>query len=122
MHNFNVYEAVMLVCFGTSWPFALLKTIRVKNPTGKSLLFMYLILIGYISGILNKIPGIGHYDHVLWLYVLNMLMVAADLILTQYYMLRLKRLRCRSDPVCSGLCCHLIPVVCAGIFAEVCIL
>ena len=54
---------------------------------------MYLILIGYISGILNKIPGIGHYDHVLWLYVLNMLMVAADLILTQYYMLRLKRLR-----------------------------
>ena len=28
MHNFNVYEAVMLVCFGTSWPFALLKTIR----------------------------------------------------------------------------------------------
>jgi hypothetical protein len=93
MHNFNVYEAVMLVCFGTSWPFALLKTIRVKNPTGKSLLFMYLILIGYISGILNKIPGIGHYDHVLWLYVLNTLMVAADLILTQYYMLRLKRLR-----------------------------
>ena len=53
MHNFNVYEAVMLVCFGTSWPFALLKTIRVKNPTGKSLLFMYLILIGYISTI-NK--------------------------------------------------------------------
>lgn len=62
MHNFNVYEAVMLICFGASWPLALLKTIHVKNPTGKSLLFMYLILIGYISGILNKIPGIGHYD------------------------------------------------------------
>lgn len=93
MHNFNMYEAVMLICFGASWPLALLKTIRVKNPTGKSLLFMYLILIGYISGILNKLPGIGHYDHVLWLYVLNMLMVTADLVMTQYYMLRLKRMR-----------------------------
>ena len=55
----------MLVCFGASWPMSLLKTIRVKNPTGKSVIFMYLILIGYFSGILNKIPGIGHYDHVL---------------------------------------------------------
>ncbi len=93
MNNFNLYEAVMLVCFGASWPLSLLKTIRVKNPTGKSLLFMYLILIGYISGILNKIPGIGHYDHVLWLYILNTLMVATDLILSQYYAMRLKRRR-----------------------------
>lgn len=81
----------MLICFGASWPFALLKTIRVKNPAGKSLLFMYLILIGYISGILNKIPGIGHYDHVLWLYVLNTLMVFTDLVLTQYYLIRRRR-------------------------------
>ena len=52
---------------------------------------MYLILIGYISGILNKIPGIGHYDHVLWLYVLNTLMVFTDLVLTQYYLIRRRR-------------------------------
>lgn len=83
----------MLVCFGASWPMSLLKTIRVKNPTGKSLVFMYLILIGYISGILNKIPGIGHYDHVLWLYVLNTAMVSTDLILTQYYMNRIRKQR-----------------------------
>lgn len=93
MSNFNWYEAVMLVCFGASWPMSLLKTIRVKNPTGKSLVFMYLILIGYISGILNKIPGIGHYDHVLWLYVLNTAMVSTDLILTQYYMNRIRKQR-----------------------------
>ena len=87
----QVFEMIMLICFGASWPFALLKTIRVKNPAGKSLLFMYLILIGYISGILNKIPGIGHYDHVLWLYVLNTLMVFTDLVLTQYYLIRRRR-------------------------------
>ena len=91
MSHFNLFEAVMLICFGASWPFALLKTIRVKNPAGKSLLFMYLILIGYISGILNKIPGIDRYDHVLWLYVLNTLMVFTDLVLTQYYLIRRRR-------------------------------
>ena len=93
MSNFNWFEAVMLVCFGASWPMSLLKTIRVKNPTGKSVIFMYLILIGYISGILNKIPGIGHYDHVLWLYVFNTLMVATDLTLTQYYLYQLRKRR-----------------------------
>ncbi len=93
MSNFNIYEAVMLVCFGASWPLSLIKTIRVKNPVGKSLLFMYLILIGYISGILNKIPGIGHYDHVLWLYILNAVMVGTDLVLTQYYLFRNKRMQ-----------------------------
>ena len=32
----QVFEMIMLICFGASWPFALLKTIRVKNPAGKS--------------------------------------------------------------------------------------
>ena len=91
MSHFNWYEAVMLICFGASWPLSLLKTLRVKNPTGKSLLFMYLILIGYISGILNKIPAFGgKYDHVLWLYVLNLLMVGTDLFFTQLYLHRMK--------------------------------
>lgn len=92
MSHFNWYEAIMLICFGASWPLSLLKTVRVKNPTGKSLLFMYLILIGYISGILNKIPAFGGtYDHVLWLYVLNLVMVGTDLIFTQYYLYRMKK-------------------------------
>ena len=91
MSHFNWYEAVMLICFGASWPLSLLTTVRVKNPTGKSLLFMYLVLIGYISGILNKIPAFGgKYDHVLWLYVLNLLMVGTDLFFTQLYLHRMK--------------------------------
>ena len=97
MDNFNIFEAVMMICFGASWPFSLIKTIRVKNPTGKSLLFMSLVLIGYICGLLNKIPGIGHYDHVLWIYVFNTTMVATDFVFTLYYARRLK-LQNRNGP------------------------
>ena len=32
-------EAAMLICFGASWPFAIIKTVRAKNPAGKSYLF-----------------------------------------------------------------------------------
>ena len=28
----TVFEALMLICFGFSWPFAIVKTIKVKNP------------------------------------------------------------------------------------------
>ena len=38
--NFSVWEVIMLICFGFSWPFAILKTVRVKNPAGKSYLFL----------------------------------------------------------------------------------
>lgn len=31
MDNFNIFEAVMMICFGASWPFSLIKTIRVNN-------------------------------------------------------------------------------------------
>lgn len=31
MDNFNIFEAVTMIRFGASWPFSLIKTIRVKN-------------------------------------------------------------------------------------------
>jgi len=84
----SIYEIIMLVCFGASWPFAILKTIRVKNPAGKSFLFLSLVLIGYIAGSLHKI--FYHFDAVLWLYVFNGVLVATDLALSAYYLKRLR--------------------------------
>jgi predicted tellurium resistance membrane protein TerC len=40
---------------------------------------LIVIIIGYIAGILNKI--FYHYDAVVYLYVLNLVMVGADLLL-----------------------------------------
>lgn len=79
----SIFEAIMLVCFGASWPVSILKTYKVKNPTGKSSGFLLLIIVGYLAGILNKLNG--HMDWVLWLYILNMLMVSADFALVIYY-------------------------------------
>ena len=85
----SIFEAIMLICFGFSWPFAILKTVRVKNPAGKSYLFMGLIIVGYISGCIHKI--VYHWDWVFWLYLLNTLLVATDCVLCLYYMQRLKK-------------------------------
>lgn len=75
----SIYEALMLICFGASWPFAVIKTYRTKNVKGKSLVFLSLIIIGYICGIIHKL--IYKPDAVIWLYVANLVLVSADLVL-----------------------------------------
>ena len=79
----TIFEAIMLICFGASWPVSIVKTYKVKNPVGKSVVFLWLIIIGYIAGIINKMQN--HVDWVLGLYILNLVMVSADLFLVIYY-------------------------------------
>ena len=79
----NIFEAIMLICFGASWPVSIWKTFKVKNPVGKSVGFLWLIIIGYVAGIINKV--LGKTDWVLALYILNTVMVSADLFLVIYY-------------------------------------
>lgn len=90
-----MWEGIMLVCFGASWPTAIFKTLQVKNPKGKSFLFMSLILIGYISGIIGKAVSLKETclsNVVFLLYVLNFFMVATDYILCLYYTVQRKKL------------------------------
>ena len=42
----DLFEAIMMICFGASWPASIWKTITVKNPIGKSMIFLWLVLIG----------------------------------------------------------------------------
>jgi hypothetical protein len=86
----SIFEATMLICFGASWPLAIYKTIKAKNPVGKSVPFLYLVLIGYIAGCMHKVYY--NFDKVFWLYTLNAMMVMVDLILTHYYISRNKRI------------------------------
>lgn len=73
----SVFEIGMLVCFGFAWPISIYKSLTSKSIEGKSLLFMYVIIIGYIFGILHKI--FFSPDFVIALYAINMLMVSFDL-------------------------------------------
>ena len=77
----SIFEIGMLVCFGFAWPTAILKSIRSKSVEGKSVIFLYVILTGYIFGIVNKF--MYNLDFVVVLYMINFIMVFVDLLL--YY-------------------------------------
>ena len=71
-------EMAMLICFGLSWPFNIVKSIRSRTAKGKSLLFECLVIVGYGCGLTAKLLG-GQVNYVALMYVLDMLMVSIDL-------------------------------------------
>lgn len=75
----NIFEVIMLICFGAAWPLSILKSYRSRQTGGKSLIFLYVVLIGYLSGIVHKL--VNDLDWVICLYVLNALMVRIDIAL-----------------------------------------
>lgn len=77
----QVFEMMMLVCFGLSWPFNIAKSIRSRTAKGKSVLFEIMIIIGYLCGVTGKLIG-GNITYVLAFYALDILLVSTDLILT----------------------------------------
>jgi NhaP-type Na+/H+ or K+/H+ antiporter len=81
MHQ--IFEAGMLICFGASWPFAVYKTWKTKSAHGKSMVFLWLVFIGYLSGVASKI--LGTMSWVVGLYVLNAAMVFTDIVLCYRY-------------------------------------
>jgi hypothetical protein len=74
-----MWESLMLICFGLSWPTSLYKSYVSRSVKGKSVFFLCLVDLGYLAGITNKL--VHGYDVVLWLYVINFAMVFADIIL-----------------------------------------
>ena len=79
MMDFSVFEALMLICFGASWPFSIARSVRDRSSKGKSLLFLILLELAYICGILHKV--LVNTDIVLILYALNLMMVSIDIAL-----------------------------------------
>jgi len=76
----ELFEAVMIVCFGLSWPLSVWKSWRSRTVRGKSLFFEVFIWIGYAVGIVGKL--LAHsLTYVLIFYILNLLMVTVDLCL-----------------------------------------
>ena len=79
----ELFEIIMIVSFGFSWPMNVIKSYRARTTKGKSLAFLLLISIGYVFGIAGKLIGGNYKWYVLFFYVLNFIMVGADLVL--YY-------------------------------------
>ena len=77
----ELLEIIMVVSFGASWPFNVIKSYRARTTKGKSLQFLVLIFFGYICGIISKLTAESFKWYVLFFYVLNLIMVGADLLL-----------------------------------------
>lgn len=75
----EIFEIIMIVCFGFSWPVNVIKSYRARTTKGKSLAFLLLISTGYVFGIIGKIIGGNFKWYVLFFYVLNLCMVLTDL-------------------------------------------
>ena len=77
----QVFEVIMLVCFGLSWPFNIAKSLRSRTAKGKSLWFEVCIIVGYLCGLAGKFIS-GNVTYVVAFYLLDITMVTIDLVLT----------------------------------------
>ena len=83
----EILEIVMIVSFGASWPMNVIKSYKARTAKGKSIEFLCLIFFGYIAGIASKFSNTAYMAafsekwYVLFFYILNLLMVGADIIL-----------------------------------------
>lgn len=98
----EILEIIMIVSFGASWPLNLIKSYKARTTKGKSLAFLLLIFFGYIAGITSKLVNesymadFGNKWYVLCFYILNFLMVGADVCMyVRNY--RLDKKRAESD-------------------------
>ena len=74
-------EILMIVSFGASWPLNVVKSYKARTAKGKSIGFLLLIFTGYIFGICVKLIGGNFKWYVMFFYVLNLLMVGADILM-----------------------------------------
>ena len=75
----SIFETVMLVCFGFSWPLNVIKAYKAKTAKGTSLPFILLIIAGYIAGISAKLST-GQINYVLIAYILNLAIVSLNVV------------------------------------------
>lgn len=83
----EIFEILMIISFGVSWPMNVIKSFKARTTKGKSLTFLLLIFFGYIAGITSKLVNeaymmnIGEKWYVLFFYVLNFIMVGTDILM-----------------------------------------
>lgn len=88
----DLLEALMILCFGLSWPISIRKSWTSRTAKGKSLFFEIFLLVGYIFGILRKVilfanavsagQPEGFLFYLSWFfYVLNFIEISIDVAL-----------------------------------------
>ncbi len=74
-----LFETIMLVCFGLSWPINVIKAYKARTAKGTSFWFIILIITGYIAGITAKLIT-NQINYVLIVYLLNLAIVSLNVV------------------------------------------
>lgn len=84
----DLLEALMILCFGLSWPISIKKSYSSRTAKGKSLFFEVFIWIGYVFGIVRKFMLLNQNPDQEWLfylalafYFLNIAEISIDMLL-----------------------------------------
>lgn len=104
----DLLEALMILCFGISWPISIRKSYISGTARGKSLFFEVFIWIGYIFGIARKwmlwraFRAAAETPDPLFLlgwifYILNFIAISLDMLL-YFRNVRLDRQRDAAEP------------------------
>jgi uncharacterized membrane protein len=73
----SLFQAFMLICFGAAWPASIYRSYKSRTVKGKSVLFLYIVLSGYICGMISNI--LNGVNYVLIFYILDFAFVSVDL-------------------------------------------
>ncbi len=83
----EILEIIMIICFGISWPFNVIRSYKARTTQGKSLVFLICIIVGYVAGIASKFTNEVYMAsfvqkwYVLVFYFINISMVTLDLVI-----------------------------------------
>jgi hypothetical protein len=84
----DLLEALMIICFGLSWPISIYRSYQSCTAKGKSLFFEVFLWIGYIFGIIRKFleyymgNNLGFLFYMGWaFYFLNIVEISIDMLL-----------------------------------------
>jgi hypothetical protein len=76
----NILETLMILGFGVSWPLSIKRSYSSRSTKGKSVMFLFCIVFGYICGIASKMM-MHNYNLAFWFYFPNVIMVSTDIAL-----------------------------------------
>lgn len=74
-----LFETIMLICFGLSWPINALKAYRARTAKATSLPFILLIFTGYVAGIAAKLVS-HQINYVFIVYLINLAIVFVNIL------------------------------------------
>ena len=79
-----LFETIMLVIFGLSWPFNIAKSLKSRTTLGKSVIFEFLVVVGYLFGVAAKLmifARSGTLQYSFFFYLIDIALVSTDIII-----------------------------------------